>query len=421
MTSVVARLLRNVLWLGTGEALMKAGLFVVGVVVARGMGPDAMGAFTVGYGAALVLLQVMTAGQAEVLIRETARLPMQARALLAGSHAWQNRVALMVVPVAAAATFLVRPPLLRWTLLLFIPYVWLRARLVTAGAVFKGLDRMEVEVGARAVELGVLLVATLLIASLGAPVWATGLAFGAGAAAALATIGRPLRRLPAAERAFPHAVLAREGSSFMGISVANLLLSRTDTFLLAGLGIATATVGYYGTALSLIWGLVAIPQLLAVAMYPTVSRAASAARMTRGRILLIAVAAGVAGLALAATADALAGPVVRGIFGVRYDPAVPLFARLAWSLPGSFVGMLSGISVASFRRQRWSLALRSSLLVAVVAANLAVIPRFGALGSAGIAVAAQTAGGLGAVALALLASRRVRASKAEDAAWGLEP
>ena len=37
MTSVAARLLRNVFWLGTGEALMKAGLFAVGVVVARGI------------------------------------------------------------------------------------------------------------------------------------------------------------------------------------------------------------------------------------------------------------------------------------------------------------------------------------------------------------------------------------------------
>ena len=326
-----------------------------------------------------------------------------------------------MVPLAAAATLLVRTPVLRWTLLLFIPYVWLRARLVTAGAVFKGLDRMEVEVGARAVELGVLLAATVLIASLGAPVWTTGLAFGAGAAAALVTIGRPLRRLPAAERRFRHEVLAGEGSSFMGISLANLLLTRTDTFLLAALGIAAATVGYYGTALSLIWGLVAIPQLLAVAMYPTVSRAASAARMTRRRILLIGGAAGVAGLAMAAAANALAGPVVRGIFGAQYEAAVPLFARLAWSLPGSFVGMLSGISVASFRRQQWSLGLRVALLAAVVAANFAVIPRFGAVGSATIAVVAQSVGGIGAIVLALMASRRGLAATAGSAAWGLEP
>lgn len=406
MTSLGARLLRNVLWLGAGEALIKGGLFVVGIVVARLMGPSSMGIFTVSYGAALVLMQVLAGGQAELLIREVARLPEESRGLLAGAYGWQRRVAVIAVPLAVAGALLTGAGLLRWTLLAFIPYAWLRSRLVTAAAVFKGLDRMEVEVGARTVELAVLLTGTMIMARLGAPVWATGLAFGAGAAAAIATIRRPLGALPPPGRRFLHGPLGREGAWFVGISLAGLLLGRADTFLLAALGVAAASVGHYGAALSLIWGLIAVPQLLAVAIYPTVSRAASSAGLTPRRVLLIGGAAATGGLAVGAAIALLAPHLVPVIFGDRYGAAVPLLARMAWSLPGAFLAMLAGIPLAALRRQRWGMVLQVGLLAGVVGANLAVIPRFGPLGSATVMAVAQSLGGLGSIALALQASRR---------------
>ena len=79
MSRVAARLVRNVAWLGVGEVVLKGAMFAAGVLVARGLGPAAMGAFTVSYGAAMMLMLLLTAGQVEVVIRETARRPETAR------------------------------------------------------------------------------------------------------------------------------------------------------------------------------------------------------------------------------------------------------------------------------------------------------------------------------------------------------
>ncbi|HYB22291.1 MAG TPA: hypothetical protein VED41_00740, partial [Solirubrobacteraceae bacterium] len=163
MRQVTARVARNLAWLTGGEVVLKGALFGAGVLVARGLGPAAMGDFTVAYGAALALMLLFAAGQVEVIIREVARRPDTSGSLYRAARSWQRRIALVAAPLAAAGTLLVRQPSLRWTLAAFLPYAWLRCWLITGGAVFKGLDRMDVEVGGRGAEvvLAVVLLAPL--------------------------------------------------------------------------------------------------------------------------------------------------------------------------------------------------------------------------------------------------------------------
>ncbi|OYV97071.1 MAG: hypothetical protein B7Z68_04275 [Acidobacteria bacterium 21-70-11] len=296
MTRTAGKLARNVAWLGAGEVVLKAALFAAGVLVARGLGPAAMGAFTVAYGAAMVLMLVLTAGQAEVLIRETARRPDAVRGLGRLSRAWQRRVALAAVPAAIAGAAFVPDPVLRWTLLGFVPYAWLRSGLVSVGASFKGLDRMEVEVGGRSVELGVALLLLGALAALAAPVWTTGLAFAAGAAGGLAVMLRQQRTLP--DGAAPPVALgflAREGAVFLVLNLGMQGALRLDTFLLAGFGVAREEIGRYGVAAAPVWGLLGVAQLFAVATYPTVARAAAAGRLRLRHIAAIVAGGGAAG------------------------------------------------------------------------------------------------------------------------------
>jgi O-antigen/teichoic acid export membrane protein len=409
LKQVAATVARNVGWLAAGEVFLKGGLFAAGVAVARGLGPAAMGAFTVAYGAALVLTLFLAAGQPEVLIRETARSPETARLLNHISSVWRRHLAVVVLPVAAVGATLVTDRVLRWALLAFIPYAWLRSSLISVGASFKGLDRMEVEVSGRAVELGVALLLLVFLAWLAAPVWTTGVAFSVGAAAGLAVVVRQLRKLPrAASTPVTRAFLAREGTVFLFLSLSVQVLLRTDTFMLAGFGVAKEEIGRYGVAGALVWGLLGVAQLFAVAMYPTVSKAVGGGVLRFRRVLAIALGGALGGALLAACLTALRGPLVRIVFGPQYAASERLVGVLVWALPSACVAMMLGVVVAACGRQIWALVNQALLLAASASGNLVAIPRWGTAGCAAVAVAVWGAAMVGSVAVVVFAVRSPR-------------
>jgi O-antigen/teichoic acid export membrane protein len=418
---VAARLARNVAWLGTGEVLLKGALFGAGVVVARGLGPAAMGAFTVAYGAAMVLTLVLAAGQPEVLIRETARSPETARLLNHISSVWRRYVAVVVLPVAAVGAALVTDRVFRWVLLAFIPYAWFRSSLISVGASFKGLDRMEVEVGGRAVELGVALLLLVSLAGLAAPVWTTGVAFSVGAAAGLAVVLRQLRRLPReATTLVTRAFLAREGAVFLFLSLSVQALLRTDTFMLAGFGVPKEEIGRYGVAGALVWGLLGVAQLLAVAMYPTVSKAATDGNLGFRHVFAIALGGAAVGAVLVTLLTTLKGPLVRLVFGPQYVASERLIGVLAWALPSACVAMMLGIVVAACGRQIWSLVNQCVVLGASAAGNLVVVPRWGAAGCAAVAVAVwgvALVGSVVVVGFAVRSPKRIENAAVPGTEW----
>ena len=407
MRQVAATVARNVGWLAAGEVFLKGGLFAAGVLVARGLGPAAMGAFTVGYGAAVVFMLLLAAGQVEVVIREAARRPEEAWSLSRVARGWQSRIALVAVPVAVVGALLVPERSLSWTLLAFVPYAWLRCGLITAGAAFKGLDRMDVEVAGRGVELAVALVVLAPLALLTAPGWTTGLAFSAGGGAGLAFVRGKLRRLPRQEAPlFSQAFLAREGLSFLGLNLAFQLLMRLDTFLLAALGVAQSQIGHYGVASAPVWGLLGLAQLIGLALYPTLARVAGRGELRAARVLALAAGGASLGVALAGGLFLVKEPLVGLVFGPQYLDAVPLMAVLAWALPGACSSMVLGAAIGAAGRQAWSLGVQIVLVVVAGAANLVAIPQWGLQGCAAVVVGVQALGLLGTLVVALLAGAR---------------
>lgn len=389
--SVLRTVVTNAAWLAVGEAVLKGALFLAAALVARGMGAAGMGIFTVAYGAALVLTQLLAAGQVEVVIRETAAAPYSGRMLFTAARHVQARAAGLLVPVAATAGWWVGGDIYGPALLAFLPYAVLRARLITATAVFKGLDRMEVEVGCRGLEVAVALVGLGAAVALKLPVWTAGVAFTLGAAVGSAAAVHRLRQLPGEGSAAGWA-LGREGLPFVGLAATSQLLARVDVFILAGLGIAPATVGHYGAAATPVWGLVAVAQLVAVAIYPTLSRAAMASALRDVHTLGLGVGGGLLGAMLAGGLVMVRRPLVVLVFGPGYDETARLLAVLAWALPGACGAMVLGVAVAALRRQGWALACQTALLVAAVAAYVAVVPRWGVTGCAWALVAVHTAG-----------------------------
>ncbi len=402
---------RNLAWLAGGEVALKGGLLLAGIVIARGGGPAAMGVFTVAFGAALVAAQVLAAGQPEVVIREVARRgPDTVRSLVKAARRVQRGILGWAVPllVVGAAGLAWRSAELRWAMLAFAPYAVLRARLVVATAAFKGRDRMEVEVGARGIELAVALTLLAGAVLLGTPAWAPGLAFSLGAVAAVASANRLLRREGGEGMGPGEDVLRREGLLFLGLAVATQLLIRADSLIQASLGTPAASVGQYGVAHAAVWSLVAASQMLALAAYPSVSRACEEGRVRPGHVMALAVAGGLMGTLLAALLYVLRRRLVLGVFGPDYGEAAELVSVLAWLLPGASAAMLMGVILAATRRQAWSLASQGALVAAVAAGNLLAVPRWGVAGSACVAVLAHSAAGIVVVLLGAVAASRPR-------------
>ena len=247
MSGTVRRGARNAVWLAVGEGAVKGALFLAAIIVARSAGPQGMGVFSIAFAAAILAVMVLAAGQQEVVIREVAAAPGRAGMLLDAARTVQDRLGRWVLPALVVGALLVRERDLRLALLAFVPYALLRTLLVTHGAAFKGLDRMDMEVRARGLEVLVVLPGLAAVGWAGLPVWTTGVVFSVGAGTALIWLSTRSRNLnrstevgpeqhtpaPLGWRYFRH-----EGLPFLALAVGSQLLSRADTFLLAAFDVS---------------------------------------------------------------------------------------------------------------------------------------------------------------------------------------
>jgi len=384
-----------------GEAAIRLSALLIITLVARGMGAGAVGLLMVAFGALMVGVPLLASGQVEVLIRECAKSPGRARSLLVTARQLQRRVELALVPLALVAALLVADSDLRKLLVAFVPYLLLRVEIFTRGAVFKGLDRMDVEVKARGCEFGVALVLTALLAVTGAPVWTVGLALTAGAGIGVLWLvkagGRRLTAttdLPGVRWAFAH------GAPFVGVSVGLQLLLRSDVLIAKGVGVADGRIGHYGASAGLVWAALVLPQLVAIALYPTLSRAALHGARP-GMMALVAGGVGTGiGIVLAGFLWLGNGTLLVVLFGEEFRGAGVLLGRLAWALPGASASMILGVVLASWGRQNLGLIVVTAAALASILSNLYLIPRLGMAGAAQVAVLVHSVAALGNFAMA---------------------
>jgi O-antigen/teichoic acid export membrane protein len=177
----------------------------------------------------------------------------------------------------------------------------------------------------------------------------------------------------------------------MAIAVLGQFLINTDRFLLEFSGVSRIEIGYWGAAGTLVWALVAVPQLLSVALYPTFSRSAQRGdSWTRTGLGSVVVGLGI-GVGCALVLRGLAEPLIRILFGSDFAPAVSLLCRLSMVLPGAFAMMTVGAMYAAWRRQSLVMWVLAAAFCTSVVLNLAWIPGSGAMASANAAVVAYSA------------------------------
>ncbi len=415
MSETVRRVARNAVWLAVGEGAVKGALFLAAIIVARSAGPEGMGVFSIAFAAAILAVMVLAAGQQEVVIREVAAAPERAGTLLDAARTVQDRLGRWVLPALVVGALLVHERDLRLALLAFVPYALLRTLLVTHGSAFKGLDRMDMEVRARGLEVLVVLPGLAAVGWAGLPVWTTGVVFSVGAGTALiwlSTRSRDLNRSTAKAGPEQHTpappvwrYFRHEGLPFLALAVASQLLARADTFLLAAFEVSHQEIGYFGAAGAPIWGIVALPTLLAVAFYPTLSRWAAEGRSPLQAVAVAVLLGGALGSGLAVAINAVREPLVLLAFGSDFEPTAVLLSRLVWVLPTKFVMTFLGLILAAWHRQHLALIAVGAVLVLSIGLNLIWIPTMGAFGSVNAAVVAHAAGVLILVAVAVTTPR----------------
>jgi polysaccharide transporter, PST family len=370
----------------------RAGRFVlgtlVGLLVARHLGPGRLGALS--YCVALVTLLgfVPALGLDAVLKRELLRSPARTAELLAGSFvlrsaagaagcaavwlaAWAGRGLAGDEPrlLAVLALVLLQPAL-------FLPELWLQTHLRAKGAA-------AAQLGALAVASGVRIWLIVTDAPLAGFAWVIVGEMALGAVGFFVVARRAGLRMPvqAARRATMRELVA-EAWPLMFASLAIVIYMKIDEVMLRQLA-GPAAVGVYAAAarLSEVWYF--IPMALGSSVLPALLRARQndAVEYARRQQQYYDLSAAVA-YALSVPI-ALAAPwIVRVAYGAEFVAAGPILAVHIWSSIFVFLGVARGQWLINEGLQKFYLGTTCAGAVANVALNVVCIPRWGGLGAA---------------------------------------
>lgn len=380
--------LANFGWL----AVERAGRFllgtVVGLMVARHLGPERLGALS--YCLALIGLVgfVPALGLDAVLKRELIAKPARTAELLASSLVLRAAAGILGLAAVAAAAGLGyglagdEPGLLFVLSLLllqpalFLPELWLQAHLRAKWAT-------AVQLGTLAASSAVRLVLIARAAPLAAFAWVIVGEVAVGAAAFYLGGRRSGLRMPlaAARRATMRGLLA-EAWPLMFANLAVIVYMKIDEVMLRQMA-GPAAVGIYASAVKLSEVCYFIPTALASSVLPALlrARAGDPAQYAARQQLYYDISAAVA-YTLAVPIALLAPWIVAWAYGGAFAAAAPILAVHIWASVFVFLGVARGQWLVNEGLQRFYLVATAAGAVANVGLNLVFIPRWGGLGAA---------------------------------------
>lgn len=384
--SARARLWSTVAWLVGDQVLQTLCTVVVGVIVARRLGPAGLGELSFAL-AVVALLTPLVVSHRQVLVRDLVDDPGAAPAVLgsglgvglvAAVVAWVGAVLFaltgatsttvaVAIAVAAASLFGVAVSSAEAAL-----QAEQQGRLLTVVRSGSSLTGAVLKVGAVAVGLGVV-----------------GFAAATAAQAAIAAMlcvlvlrrrvdGGPLWRF---DRARTRRV-ARD-SWPLAVSAAAIAVYMTVDQVMIGLIAGREEVGLYAAAVRISEATLLVPMVIVAAASPLLTRLhrtdGVAYRAQTQRVLNAFVAMGVV---LAAVGLVVAGPLVRVLYGSAYAPSAPILAVLLVSNVFVFVGVASSPWIVNADLQRPYMVRTLCGAAINIGLNLLLLPRFGAIGAA---------------------------------------
>lgn len=378
---------RNTLILLASNFSSAAFGLVISILIARGLGDGALGAYSLALAWSLTLAQFADLGMNTLLTRDLAREPHHTAVYLRASLISKTIVgSILSLGLWAAASGLTQSEIAARAIQLGAGLILLNAWYSSFTAVFRAFGRMNailfLNVGGIAIQL---LLAWFLIAR----GWDVGaLILLAVAIQALQLFGgvllysRQEQRVPQTFKTPDRALVWKLTRAGLPFALAGILASvemRANVFLLGALANERA-VGWYSAASRLTEGLRLVPNAFFGAMLPALAALSSAQGQNLFRRAQWSLF--VFGLACALGLTFLAAPLVEFLFGSQFAPAIPTLVVLGWGLiPATLIGLVTLWLYARGAEARVNIFLLGGLLLQVVLA-LALIPHYSATGAA---------------------------------------
>lgn len=384
----------------SGSNLWRIGVsFALQLLIARALGVEALGAYTVAL-AYLNVSQVLSElGLPALLVRDLAAAPHLRRAYFFRTLTIQFAASLLAwTGLAALALLLPYTEPTRTAIWLIGASLPLYAITSACQTLFRAAERMELLMaveGAINLLILILSVAALLAGASVIPLVGVLVVTQAISALVCAVIvARSSVLAPPQDTAtVPPATLLRPAAPFFGVSIVDVLLQRVDILLLSVVGGETVT-GLYSAAYNLVRVLIKLAQSFWQAVYPTLSRLRS---QTAAKYEMLSELSLRYGLMLllpaAALCTAVAGDVIRVIYAAEHAGAASALRVLVWLAPLFFAEMYAVTVLMVQRRPQHGLAVMGLNLIALVML-LPPLARQG--GATGAAWAALLSGGMGA-------------------------
>jgi O-antigen/teichoic acid export membrane protein len=382
------RIARATGWHMVGHVARLITGLLVGIYVARYLGPEAYGVLNYAISFALLFSALARLGLGDIIVRELVAHPDREAETLGSAFALQVASGTLALGLAAAAAWATQADATTRLMIVVIaggvffdamsaPAEWFKSKVLARPVVLAGL-----------IGTGVASVLRVVFVILGKPViWFAWPAL-IEAVVTTALIVAFYRRYPSPPLASWRPYLERMGGLLahswpLALSGGLVVIRQRIDQVMIGEMLGPIEVGWYAVAarLSLLWHFV--PFALATAAFPAIVRARETsgklfeARMQMFFDLMLWLA-----VAIALPATLIAEPLVRFLYGDAYAPSALILQIHIWSLVFTSLGIAAGRWLIAEGLTRIVLSLSVMSVAGNILFNLILIPRYGAVGSA---------------------------------------
>ena len=385
------RMARNLVWLALGDAVSRGGVFLYALLVARSLGPEAFGVFSLAQSTALYVWIGVDLGVNLYGAREIAKAGSGWRPVAAELFGLRLAASGVMAALYVMVTFLLAPR--QAVAALVASTFYLVANALSLDWAAKGLERFHVTaLGSAASAACALAGYFFLVAdrpdpSVAVAVW--GCAYAAGALVMLVGLRGGAGTVRPSFRPAPW---RRHLSASLFFAASGALLSAIQYAPVLALTIRGGfeDLGGFSAAARIVTVIMSAGFLVPMAMYPLLSREAgegSDALARRSRLLRNVM--GLSGTLAGVLLFALAGPVVSLLYGAQYHASTLPLRLLALVVPLVFLRYSAGsVLLASGRQVAHSKASLVGLVV-TAAACAAAVPRWGTVGASAAWIAGE--------------------------------
>jgi O-antigen/teichoic acid export membrane protein len=388
--SALRRIARYSVTLLTGDAASRVLLFLFTVWVARQVGPGPFGLLTFAQAVLGYLLLAGDWGLSTYGVREVSTAGATQRPAWVGITQLRSALSLAVVVAALAVVALARPEPLTAQVMIAMLALALPLGMLPDWAC-RGLGRMGLAAGLGVLQSALALGGVLLwVHGPGQLVAVPLVRFVATATTVVAAFillranpwwgvaareGREWLRRQGVGR------LLRSGAFLLSANAAVLAVNNADALLLKILK-GDQVVGLYGSAYRVIQLPMAAFYALTASALPVLTQLEREGPGARSTVRRLVALAGSAGLIGALLLWLLRDPLIHLFYGREYAAAGGVLGVLAFAIPLDFVVSVKGVSYIARGREKAVLGCVAVAALANIAANLALIPRFGMLAAA---------------------------------------